>query len=132
MKFKYTELGGTFKRPYVEVMVSHDDREEPYLVLVDSGADTNLFSASLAEDLGLILEDGRPVSVQGATGETATVYEHAITVSVAGQSFETTAAFTDLPHLALAGLVGQQGFFEHFLVTFDAKNGEFELKPNRV
>ena len=129
MRIKYTKLGGTFKRPYAEISVNHNGQEEPYLVLVDSGADTNLFSASLADDLGLTLEEGKPVSVQGATGEAATVYEHVITIAVAGATFETTAAFADLPHLALAGLVGQQGFFEHFLVTFDAGSSEFELKP---
>jgi Aspartyl protease len=131
VKTKYTKLNGTFERPYLEIAVSHNRHEEPYLVLVDSGADTNVFSATLAEDLGLILEDGAPLEVQGATGEAVTFYEHSITITAAGKTFETTAAFADVSHLALAGLVGQQGFFDHFLITFDAAGGEFELKPKK-
>jgi hypothetical protein len=56
-------------------------------------------------------------------------YAHTISIEVAGQKFEKTAAFANIPHLELSGLVGQQGFFDHFLIAFDAQAGEFELTP---
>lgn len=127
MKFPYTALDGDFERPYVRIAVRHNGLEEAYLTLVDSGADINVFSASLAEDLGIDLRQRRAVTVQGATGHVETFYIHRVTISVAGSSFETEAAFADMPHLDLAGLAGQRGFFDHFRVVFDFAAKEFEL-----
>lgn len=129
MKFDYTLLDGAFMRPYATIKVGSGKNTRRYKVLVDSGADINVFSASLAESLGLVLESGKLVEVRGATGTTANFYVHPISIEVAGQKFDTTAAFADLPHLELAGLAGQQGFFDHFMVKFDAEAGEFELEP---
>lgn len=129
MKFDYTLLGGDFMRPYATIKVGNGKNIRRYKVLVDSGADINVFSASLAESLGLVLEDGKLVEVRGATGTMANFYVHPITVEVAGLKFDTTAAFADLPHLEFAGLAGQQGLFDQFVVTFNATAGEFELSP---
>jgi predicted aspartyl protease len=129
MKFDYTLLDGAFMRPYATIKVGSGKNTRRYKVLVDSGADINVFSASLAESLGLELQDGEAVTVRGATGKPGTFYAHPVTIEVANQSFTTTAAFADMPHLELAGLVGQQGFFDHFIVTFDADAREFELIP---
>ncbi len=132
MKLKYTTLNSSFERPYAEITVWHGGRETPYLTLVDSGADINVFSASLANDLGINLDNGRPLTVRGATGEAETFYMHPVTLSVGGLSFETTAAFADVPHLELAGLAGQRGFFDHFRIAFDFESGEFDITPNEA
>lgn len=129
MVVKYTTLDSSFERPYAEITIGHQGNEEPYLALVDSGADINVFSASLANDLGINLKNGRPLSVRGATGESETFYMHPITINVAGVAFETEAAFADIPHLELAGLAGQRGFFDQFRITFDFEALEFELSP---
>ena len=132
MKFEYTLLDRAFKRPYATLQVGSAKGSRKYKVLIDSGADVNVFSASLADRLGIVLEEGELMSVRGATGAEATFYKHPISITVAGITFETRAAFADVPHLELAGLAGQEGFFEHFLITFDAENGEFELAPKRI
>jgi hypothetical protein len=130
--FKYTTLDSAFERPYVEITVGYEGSKEAYLTLVDSGADINVFSASLAYDLGINLENGSPLTVRGATGEAETFYMHPVTITVGGVTFETEAAFADIPHLELAGLAGQRGFFDQFRITFDIETGEFELDPKRA
>jgi hypothetical protein len=125
--FKYTRLDSTFERPYVEITVGHEGREESYLTLVDSGADINVFSASLASDLGINLENASPLTLRGATGEADTFYVHPVIITVGGVTFETEAAFADIPYLELAGLAGQRGFFDQFKVSFDRNREELEL-----
>jgi hypothetical protein len=129
--FKYTRLDSAFERPYVEITVGHEGSEEAYLTLVDSGADINVFSASLANDLGIDMEKGSPLTVRGATGEAETFYMHPVTITVGGVTFETEAAFADIPHLELAGLAGQRGFFDQFKVTFNFREGEIDLTEPR-
>lgn len=129
MRLDYTSLNGSFERPYVEVNVKHGRRTEPYLLLVDSGADLNVFGAALALELGIELKHGKPLTVRGATGQSETFYVHPVTVSVGDITFSTTAAFADVPHLELAGLAGQRGFFDRFEVSFKFRGGTFELIP---
>ena|ERR1035437_4909747 len=127
MRLKYTYLDGAIERPYADIEVSSGNKTKPYLVLVDSGADINLFSSELGEALDIDISSGEPLSVRGATGDEQTFFLHPITISVGSISFNTTAAFADIPHLESAGLAGQRGFFSHFRVTFDFDALEFDL-----
>ncbi|HUD11236.1 MAG TPA: aspartyl protease family protein [Candidatus Saccharimonadia bacterium] len=129
MRIKYTALDGEVKRPYADIEVSHGEASESYLVLVDSGADINIFSAEIGRALGIDIASGEPLSVRGATGDEQTFYLHPITITIGNITFDTTAAFADVRHLEAAGLAGQLGFFDRFLVAFDAEANEFELKP---
>ncbi len=129
MRFDYTVLDGSFERPYVRITVGHGRNAEPYLVLVDSGADVNVFSAALAADLGIALTSGEALTVRGATGKAETFYMHPVTITLGDVTFTTMAAFADLPHLELSGLAGQAGFFEHFDVSFKFQRRTFELTP---
>jgi hypothetical protein len=131
MRFDYTVLDGSFERPYAEIRVSYRDRSRRYMVLVDSGADINVFSAELAAILGIDLKRGEALTVRGATGQSETFYVHPITLSVGDVAFPTTAAFADVPHLELAGLAGQRGFFDWFDVSFRFRDGTFELSPEK-
>ncbi len=131
MKFDYTVLDGTFERPYAEIRVGHGEHSRRYIVLVDSGADINVFSAELAVILGIDLERGEALTVRGATGQSETFYVHPVTVSLGDVTFKTTAAFADVPHLELAGLAGQRGFFDRFEISFRFQDGTFALEPEK-
>jgi len=52
--------------------------------------------------------------IGGATGK---VYYHKIRLLVAGESIEIMAGFSH--QLSVPGLLGQIGFFDNFIVTFD-------------
>ena len=60
MKYKYltvsgaTDIHGRFiKRPIVEIEVSHGSLRRNFLALLDSGADTIIFPAAIAEAFGI-------------------------------------------------------------------------------
>ena len=129
MKLKYTVLDGTFKRPYADIEVRYGNESVSYVVLVDSGADINLFSAEVGRELGVDIPSGEALTVRGATGDEQTFFMHPVTIAIESAVIETTAAFADIPHLESAGLAGQRGFFNHFHISFEFQASEFELIP---
>jgi hypothetical protein len=96
-----------------------------YDVLVDSGADINVFDVELAGALGIDLESGVAAEVTGVTGEPASVYIHPVELMVGDQSFTAPVAF--VPATNPFGLAGQREFFDQFKVTFDFPEEELEI-----
>jgi hypothetical protein len=111
------------------VVVRHGGLEASYVLLVDSGADINVFSGELARELGITLEDGEMLEVRAATGDEAILWRHPVTITVGGHTIPVLAAFGEAEHLEAVGLAGQEGFFDQFRVTFDRCAGIFELEP---
>src|SRR5258708_9563990 len=86
--------------------------------IVDSGCPYYLFRADLATLLKLDLETGILAPVSGLHGGTAETYFHKIKVCVESDwVFEVLAGF--VRGCNFNGLLGRNGFFDNFLVTFD-------------
>ncbi len=85
--------------------------------VIDSGATTCLFDATLADDLGLELRAGRRDRMRGIGG-LEECWRHDIMLHVPGDPVRISAGFKE--HLGLGRLLGLNGFFEHFVVTFDS------------
>lgn len=93
---------------------------------MDSGASLCLFHSDFGKAVGLRIESGEEKSITGVSGELK-VYFHNVSLYVpGGYILKIKAGFT--PQLPLAGLLGMEGFFEHFKVTFDATTNELELE----
>lgn len=86
--------------------------------LVDSGADRCLFHASIGEALGIEVQKGIEVPFGGVIGGSiGRIYYHNVRLSVAGELIEITAGFSY--ELSFQALLGRNGFFDNFIVTFD-------------
>ncbi|MFJ6901779.1 aspartyl protease family protein [Streptomyces hokutonensis] len=110
-------------------MLSTEHRAFEYMALIDSGADINVFDIEIAIALGLDLRSGEASTIVGVTGLTETVYFHPITLTVGGVQIETRAAFME--RSADYGIVGQKGFFDHFIVSFNRQSERIDLKQVR-
>ena len=141
MKFPYKKLpletpdpffGGSSVRPIIHIEVEHGKEIVRYEVLVDSGADFNIFDAGIGEYLGINVRSGHAIAFGGIQDrEGATAYLHDVTLRVGGHRFPTTVGFTsDLAAWGM-GIVGQKGFFDLFIVKFDRVKEEVELKARR-
>ncbi|MBI2426278.1 MAG: aspartyl protease family protein [Candidatus Kerfeldbacteria bacterium] len=129
MKFRYKRYSRNILRPVIPVEIGIGDRSIPYEALVDSGADFCIFPAELGELLEIDLAGGEKNLVNGITGKAEWYFMHSVTLTVGGHPFIIKAGF--LPNMGEIGygVVGQQGFFDLFIVKFDLQQEEIELKP---
>ncbi|MEK7637020.1 MAG: aspartyl protease family protein [Patescibacteria group bacterium] len=129
LKFDYKNYGPGIYRPVVAVEIERAGVTVSYEVLVDSGADRNIFDAQLAEIMGFDVTGGRRHEVAGITGDVRTYYIHPVTMIIGGSwRFKTEAGFMPDMGSQAHGVVGQIGFFEFFKVTFDHAAKRIELK----
>jgi hypothetical protein len=91
-------------------------RTKRFEAIIDSGATRCLFHSDFASHLGLDLAAGELEITQGIGGSES-VYLHDITLYIPGGPVKIKAGFKD--NLPVAGLLGMNGFFEFFKVSFD-------------
>jgi hypothetical protein len=95
---------------------------------VDSGAFLSIFTATEAERLCLKLSCGQPRSVVVGDGSRITVYTHRLSVQLGAYRREAVIGFS--PQLRVGfNLLGRQGFFTHFDVTFSDTKGRITFRP---
>lgn len=132
MKFNYQKYGSAL-RPVIEIKLKSNNNSFLYEALVDSGADICLFHSEVGEAIGLDISKGKPREVFGVGGKVSLYYLHTIEIEVGGWTHKAEVGF--MPDVAGRvmpyGLVGQKGFFENFIVKFDLKKEEIELRPRK-
>ncbi|MBU1031878.1 retropepsin-like domain-containing protein [Patescibacteria group bacterium] len=127
MKFRYKKYGPGVLRPVIPIEVIKNDLEVPYEVLIDSGADLCIFDAHIAEILGIDVVKGERREVSGLTGFPEFYYLHDISIKVGGLKYKVKVGFMSMRGNAY-GIVGQNGFFDKFVVKFDLQKEDVELK----
>ena len=132
MKFRYKKYGGV-SRPVIEIRVGSKNLSIRYEVLVDSGADICLFDEEVGKAVGIDVSRGKPHEVLGVGGKFSIYYVHPISIEVGGWTHEIEAGFMPdvAGHVMPYGIVGQRGFFDHFVVKFDLLKEEIEIKSRR-
>lgn len=91
-------------------------RSKRFEAIIDSGASRCIFHADIGTAIGLDTLKGAVETTLGVAGPTNT-YLHDICLYVPGGVIAVRAGFSaDLP---VAGLLGMQGFFDAFRITFD-------------
>jgi Aspartyl protease len=106
-------------RPALTVFISHNGkRSAPLESIVDTGADHSVFDAEIADGLRIPVREGQQLAFSGIGKGTETMgYLHRVTLTVAAQTYNTPIVFAY--GLSTTGILGQIGFFDHFIVTFD-------------
>ncbi len=120
-KFKYVKIGN-FYRPLIDITLCNGSQTAKYAVLVDSGADFNVFHSDVASLLGLDISLAKPVEFGGIKddGKPCIGYLCAIEIGIDGVFFNSFALFSSDISPNGNPVVGQRGFFEHFnSVQFD-------------
>ncbi len=132
VRFPYRFLQDDFgkKFPLVPCQVRLANVNAPLIwndsfeAVVDSGAGRCVFAADFAEEIGIDLESGvRDVSL--GIGGAQEMWLHDVLLDLPGGAVQIRAAFQQ--GLPIPGLLGMEGFFEHFIVTFDSLARECQL-----
>jgi len=126
MEFPYVNRRGQFY-PIVPVTLRHSTRIIRTEALIDSGASISTFQGDLAEPLGLALDQGEKIYLQGIGGRILG-YVHTIQLQIGTEQIYCKLVFSN-ELISSVNLLGRVDFFENFLVSFDERNRKVILKP---
>ena len=135
MKFKYYKIPGLRKgglpTPIIEVglsVLSYGTVSFP--CLVDSGADSCIFSAELVGEqiLNIDVRSGAPFDANGLSNTILRGYLHPVELKIGGWSYKIKFGFVygfEMPF----GILGREGFFNLFKrVCFDQDSEEVTIQ----
>jgi hypothetical protein len=117
-------------RPVVPIALINGSQRVRYLALIDSGADYCIFHAEIGEQIGLEIESGKRLSFFGSSGQEQSAFFHEIKLEIGGHEFTCFAGFSHELQSLPYGILGQDGFFDSFKITFDYEREKIELQSN--
>lgn len=131
MKYQYTAASPTSERrlPLVKITLAHQDKKVTVFSLVDSGADICVFNLGYAAALGVDLRACEQVTVSGVEGVARECYKTTIDLEPEGL-LKITVPVLFIDSSGVDGLLGQEGFFDQHVVTFDKDKDTFEIISN--
>lgn len=115
-------------RPVIQIDFETPNGNFGYLVLIDSGADYCIFHSSIGEQLGLDIKSGKPLTFFGTSGEPQRAYFHKITFKIGGWVHTCKVGFSYDMETLPYGLLGQDGFFNRWIVKFEYQKENIDLK----
>jgi hypothetical protein len=125
-EFPYVNRRGQYY-PIIPVTLRHGNCEIRTEALVDSGASISTFQGDLAHVLGLALESGEKIYLQGNRGPSARIRSRGTTAGGRRTNAMQNRFSNEL--ISSVNLLGRADFFEHFFVSFDERNKKLFLKP---
>jgi hypothetical protein len=132
MKYRYTSVNssgdGIVRRiPLIKVKLEHQLRSISILAMIDSGADICVFNIGYAQALGIDLKLCEQALISGAEGGVTSCYKTMLTLEPEGLARITTSVLF-IDSSGVDGLLGQEGFFDQHLVSFDRSANTFEVQ----
>jgi predicted aspartyl protease len=137
MNFKYKSLprkgGPPRKTPTIPVTLMGPDDSIDIVAILDSGADISVLPLEVGEQLGLDLTKNRS-PCGGIGGEVDTAEDH-VRIRVAqgheNYTFDIPVKVVLDSSSSIPVLLGREGFFEKFEITFDENREKISLKRVR-
>ena len=129
MKIPYSPAwaGSEALIPYVEVVMGSAQFKIRMAALIDSGSDHNLFGVDVAEQCGIDLTRAASVKAgyyqENAEPLSGRLIE--VNYQLGRYKWAGETVFVDTPRPY--GLLGQRGFFDAFVVTFNYRKGEIDV-----
>ena len=124
IKFKYVARRDR-EFPLIPITLIKENVEIDTDALVDSGANISVFREEIAECLEIVIEDGEEILLQGLGGRIVG-YMHELNVRVDDEEFPCKVVFSKELTVGL-NILGREGFFEYFQVTFNERGKEVIL-----
>lgn len=112
--------------PIIDFLVYYRNKVQRTSALVDSGATVSVFKEDVAEQLGIIIENGKETYLGGVGGHIKG-YLHELKITIAGKKFLCPVVFSH-EYLVSFNLLGREAFFKQFRIVFEEKNNLLELE----
>lgn len=118
----------TTQRPYVAIDLFNGTRSFRSYALIDSGADDCIFPASFARQLGLNYLAGRHYPFGGAGDGNQDAYFFDLELDIIDISrYAVPIGFSPSVEKFGHGVLGQNGFFDRFSLSFHLARGVFSI-----
>ena len=124
IKFKYAARRDR-EFPLIPITLIKENVEIDTDALIDSGANISVFREEIAECLEIVIEDGEEILLQGLGGRIVG-YIHELKIRVDDEEFPCKVVFSKEFTVGL-NILGREGFFEYFQVTFNERGKEVIL-----
>ena len=119
----------SISRPIIPIQIEYKGKKVGYEVLVDSGADWNLFHSVIGEIIGIDITSGKKLEFHGIGGGRFTAFFHNVKVYIGGREHDLYCGFSpDIPGNYSRGVLGHSGFFDSYVVKFETPKKELEIK----
>lgn len=121
-----TSPKGYIEIPMLTVRLFHKGAFDDISCLVDSGADECIFHSSVAENLEIDLEAGKPKKYYPVGQHEIIGYVHTVELQIHDfdERIKIEAGFTSESEFCL---LGQYGFFDNYEITFRGFEKSFEI-----
>ncbi|MEK7616525.1 MAG: hypothetical protein AAB414_00530 [Patescibacteria group bacterium] len=130
MTYPYLTFTSTIRRPIIEIILKTDKNFAIYPVLIDSGADYCIFHIELAKVLEIKLGKA-PITVKGISKDKIRGYLGEVEIKLSNYSYQTKVLFADISSFG-HGVLGQQGFFDHFDVKLSYQKQTIEIELVKI
>ncbi len=119
-------------RPIIPVILKSEEIIVGYEALIDSGADYNVFPTSIAQALGIEVTKGSKRQIVGFGEQKIKGYEHTLELRVSNKWYSTKIIFSSRMPTYSFGVLGNQGFFNHFLVTLNYLQKDIQINLPKI
>src|SRR6266576_3763224 len=119
LTFLYTKTG-IWYRPLIPITLKLGKKEIKYIALIDSGADFNIFHEDIAKILKIDLSKLKSMKFSGIKeGAEGIGRFTSLDLGIDNTFFNSPVVFSNDISPNGYGILGQQGFFNHFKIQFD-------------
>ncbi len=125
LDFPYIRHRGQYM-PLVFLTISRGEKAISTHALVDAGATVSLFHKDVAEWLGIDISAGLELQMEAAVSRFH-IHLHQVRLMVGTKSFDAEVGFST-GYRGRFNIIGRQGFFEQFSVTYDDRRRRLRLE----
>lgn len=135
MKFRYQKIPSTNPgEPWeplplvpIRVINTNNDKMVECFALLDSGAEKSIFHVAIANELGINLARAIDENFSGLEGGRVPAKVINISIQVVGDAELVKIPIGFVKNLAFAGILGQEGFFDRYKISFIRSRLQIEL-----
>ncbi|OGW76716.1 MAG: hypothetical protein A3J52_03605 [Omnitrophica bacterium RIFCSPHIGHO2_02_FULL_49_9] len=117
-------------KPQITIVLKYGEKKQKLFALIDSGADACLFPKGIADILGVKIKEGQRIDFSGIGGTKTPFYFHEVDILFGEYQVKSKVGFSTQENIGVSGILGQQGFFEHFIVSYHHKDRYVEIKKS--
>lgn len=126
MEFDYIKSNTKFY-PVIPLILKNGDKERKCLALIDSGGELSIFQKKIAHELGINYLATKKIQMFTGVCGKMLIYVHEVRMIIGEKEFNCPVGFSD-DYGASFNLLGRQGFFENFKITFNETNHKILLE----